>query len=166
MKKLIRLLLFFIAIILVLNLNVSIKQGINYEVRTLKIPLYLKILDFYDRHFNYGYLADSIVKGIKNPEEKAVRIFEWTYANIHRTPIGMPVVDDHVWHIIVRGYGNDDQFADVFSTLCNYAGLDALFLEVFRKDEKEAIVLSFVKIGNKWLVFDPYNGVYFVDAAG
>ena len=78
----------------------------------------------------------------------------------------MPVVDDHVWHIIVRGYGAADQFSDVFTTLCNYAGLDAFFISVYSRDSSKRIPLSFVKINKKWRLFDPYRGVYFRDKDG
>ena len=36
----------FIALWLFFNIETSTRQGINYQVRELKIPLYLKILNF------------------------------------------------------------------------------------------------------------------------
>lgn len=167
MKKVIAFIIFFIlAASLILNIKVTTRQGINYEVHTLKIPLYLKILDFYDRHYNYKWLVHKIIKGKTNDEEKAMAIFRWTIENIAKQPTELKTVDDHVWHIIVRGYGTHDQFSDVFTTLCNYAGIDALFFRLFNKDKTSEIPFSFVRINERWRVFDPYNGTYFVNRDG
>lgn len=149
-----------------LNAEVTYQQGIDYKARTIKIPLYLKILNFYARHFNYLDLVRKITEDSKNDEERVLKIFEWTYTNIKEQPSSLPIMDDHVWHIIVRGYGVHDQYSDVFSTLCNYAGVDAFFTKVLTKDEKQGIILSFVKIEKKWRVFDPYRGIYFKDLNG
>ena len=56
-----------------------------------------------------------------------MEIFIWTCENIRKQPDGLPVIDDHVWHIIIRGYGEPDQSSDVFTTLCNYAGIRAFY---------------------------------------
>ncbi len=111
-------------------------------------------------------LVRKITEDLKNDEERVLKIFEWTYRNIKEQPSSLPIIDDHVWHIIVRGYGVHDQYSDVFSTLCNYAGVDAFFTKVLTKDAKQGIILSFVKTENKWRVFDPYRGVYFKDRNG
>ena len=97
---------------------------------------------------------------------KVLKIFEWTHENIKNTPDGYPIIDDHVWHIIVRGYGQDDQSSDVFTTLCNYAGVDAFFSWVYSEDHRSRMPLSFVKVDSKWRVFDPYNGVSFKNKKG
>lgn len=150
----------------VLNISVATRQGINYQWHTVKIPLYLKILDFFDRHYNYKELAKRITLNTKDDRVKAIRIFEWTYNNLKQVSQTLPVVDDHVWHIIVRGYGARDQFSDVFSTLCNYAGLDAFYTWVYTQEQTSRIPLSFVKLSGKWFIFDPYQGAYLIDAHG
>ncbi|MEK6715229.1 MAG: transglutaminase domain-containing protein [Candidatus Omnitrophota bacterium] len=150
----------------VLNINVTTRQGINYQWHTVKIPLYLKLLDFFDRHYNYKELVKRITLNAKDDRVKAMRIFEWTCNNLKRAPQTLPVVDDHVWHIIVRGYGARDQFSDVFSTLCNYAGLDAFYTWVYTQERTSRIPLSFVELSGKWFIFDPYNGAYFTNAQG
>lgn len=149
-----------------LNISVTTKQGINYRVRTLKIPLYLKILDFLDRYYNYRLIVERITTNSAGEKDSILRIFNWTYENIKPAPQGYPVIDDHVWHIIVRGYGVNDQSSDVFTTLCNYAGADAFFNWVGGGDNEQRIPLSFVKINGRWSVFDPYSGVYFTNHAG
>jgi len=143
----------------ILNMEVSILQGVNYKVREVKMPLYLKLLDFFDRHFNYKLLVKEIVKGAESNEEKALMLFKWTCGNIKDLPSGLPVMDDHVWYTIIRGYGVSDQSSDVFTTLCNYAGLDAFLVRI----GTERIPLSFVKLKDRWRVFDPYHGTYFKD---
>lgn len=163
--------LFFLAIsvamfFLFLNCEVSTQQGIDYQYSTIKIPLYLKVLDFFDRHYNYQQLVKNIINNEDGKKERVMKIFEWTQQNIRRQPSELPVVDDHVWHIIVRGYGVDDQFNDVFTTLCNYARVEAFFTFVWSKDNTRRTPFSFVKLKDKWCIFDPYFGVYFQDGNG
>lgn len=166
MRKALRILIILVLVFSLLNISVSTRQGINYRVQTVKIPLYLKLLDFFDRHYNYGPLVRKITQGAKNEEEKALRLLEWTYQNIRKVPTGFPVVDDHVWNIIIRGYGASDQSADVFSTLCNYAGVEAFYTLVTPSGGEGIIPLSLVKLRDRWVVFDSYCGVYFKDKNG
>lgn len=169
MRKFLALFLFIIIVIiiaLILNINVTTQKGTNYQWYSVKIPLYLKILDFFDRHYNYKELTKTIIKDAKNDEERVMKIFTWTCENIRGVPYGFPIIDDHVWYIIVRGYGAADQYSDVFTTLCNYAGIDAFFSLVDTKDRVRIIPLSFVKIKEKWCVFDPFRGVYFKNNKG
>jgi hypothetical protein len=129
--------------------------------------LYLKALDFLDRHYNYKILTGRIISGSGGAEERALRILNWTCNNIRKNPYDLPVVDDHPWHIIVRGYGLDDQFQDVFTTLCNHARLDAFFYKVpLLSDQKKGKVLSFIRFDRGWAVFDAYRGIYFRNAKG
>lgn len=166
MRKVLVIFLIIISIIFLLNIEVSTLQGINYEVRTLKIPLYLKLLDFFDRHFNYKQLVKEIIKDAESDDEKVMRIFEWTYQNIRKAPEGFPIIDDHVWYIIIRGYGVQDQLQDVFTMLCNYSGIKAFFASVYSQDRMHGIPLSFVYLEGRWTVFDAYEGVYFKDSSG
>lgn len=152
--------------IAILNIEVTTLQGVDYKINVIRMPLYFKVLDFFDRHYNYSLLTGRITAGAKTDKEKVSRLLEWTHANIRKVPEGFPVVDDHVWHIIIRGYGTYDQSADVFTTLCNYAGLEAFFLECRPKDKTKEISVSFVKVGGEWTVLDPYYGASFVDASG
>lgn len=148
---------------MVINVEVVTKQGIDFKVSVIKIPLYLKTLNFLDRHFNYKHLVKRITGVNLDQHEAVMKIFAWTYENIRQQPVGLPVVDDHTWNIIVRGYGLADQASDVFCTLCNYAGYNAFYDYISSDDGKEKIILSYVKINGFWYIFDPYNGIYFVD---
>lgn len=154
------------AVLFVLNIEVTTRQGTDYELAVKKIPLYLKTLDFLDRHYNYKFLTRGILSGEVSGEGKAVKLLAWTRNNIRRNPPGLLVVDDHVWHIIVRGYGVNDQYQDVFSTLCNYAGLDAFFGQLHSEDRSCVKILSLVKLKRGWSVFDAYDGIYFRNRSG
>jgi len=156
-----------VGIFAILNIPVATRQGINYQWHTIRLPLHLKILDFFDRHFNYKQLVKRIVKDADTDREKVMKIFEWTHQNIKRDiPEGWPIIDDHAWHIIVRGYGVNDQASDVFTTLCNYAGVDAFFTWINTSNRTKGISLSFIKIEQKWSIFDPYHGCYFKNKDG
>jgi len=158
--------LLLVALGVFFNLETSIQQCVDYRCQSVRMPLYLKMLDFFDRHFNYAHLVRGIIKGAKTEEERVMRIFAWTDKYIKEAPPGLPVMDDHVWYTIVRGYGVGDQFQDVFTTLCNYAGVDAFFQPVYTKDFKQKIPLSFVKINKRWYLFDAYNSAFFTDTHG
>lgn len=167
MKKKIGLAVFIFIIftlLIALNMEVTYRQGVNYVVYTRKVPLYLKLLDFFDRHFNYQRLVRQIVPSSVSQDNKALILLSWTKDNLHKQPQELPVIDDHVWHIIIRGYGASDQFADVFSTLCNYSGMESFFL--FITSSGDRIPFSFTKVKDRWCVFDPYNGIYFKNHKG
>jgi len=147
-------------------MKVTTSQGINYEVSQIEIPLYLKILNFFDRHFNYKWLAQRVTGDLKTKEEKIFRLFQWTHETIRPQPKNLPIMDDHVWNVYVRGYGVRDNFNDLFATLCNYIGVDGFFTGIYSEETDKVLQLSFVKLEEGWLVFDPYYGVYFENKRG
>lgn len=156
----------FISGFLILNLEVSIMQGVNYRVSEVKMPLYVKIMDFLARSNHYKLLVAEIIKDCKNDEEKLKALFKWTSENIRKTPEDFPVIDDHVFNIIIRGYGMNDQSADVLAVLCNYAGVEAFFTWVYSEDRLSRVPVVFAFINKKWSIFDPYNGNWFIDDGG
>lgn len=151
-----------------LNIETITRQGINYQVRELKIPLYLKISNFLDRHYNYKWLIGRILHDQKAESEKAKAIFHWTVFHIKKQPPELDIVDDHVWHIIVRGYGKADQAADVCATLSNYAGLKAFVLELkgSKGSVPDHIYLSAVYFNGAWRLCDPYRHITFENRKG
>ena len=171
-KTLWKAILLFICIIVlgwVLNIETSTRQGINFQVKDLKIPLYLKISNFLDRHYNYKWLVGRILDDQKGESEKAKALFHWTISHIKKQPPELDVVDDHVWHIIVRGYGVPDQAADVFSTLSNYAGLKGVLLMRLKGSEGSVpghISLSAVYFDGAWHLCDPYRHITFENRKG
>ena len=123
-------LILFLSVSTLLNMKVTTGQGINFKVSRIELPLYLKLLNFYDRHFNYKWLTRKITGHLKTKEEKIFRLFQWTHETIHKQPKDLPIMDDHVWNIYVRGYGINENFHDLFTTLCNYALADGFFLPI------------------------------------
>lgn len=159
-----RLLLFLVCAIAVItfsNIEVSIRQGVNGVVREVKMPLYVKWIEFLSRHYEYERLVKEIVAGEGTEEGKALAILDWTRSHIKDIPQGMPRVDDHILNIIIRGYGSPEQFQDVYTTLCSYSKIPAFWSRIYTKDRKAKYTLSFVRINGKWRVFDAYYGKYF-----
>lgn len=166
-----KILIFFLIlgiITVILNLPVTTKQGIDGIVRTFKIPLYIKIIEFLDRDYWYRILAEEITRGSVTDKEKVMAIFNWVIDNIHKPPKGFVIFDDHVLNIIMRRYGARDQMADVFTTLCVYSGVPAFWrFESLRKGERfHYIEVSYVLLDNKWRVFDVSRNTFFLNKDG
>ena len=142
------------------------RQGINFHVSTKPIPLHVKALDFLHRHYQYQLLAQEITKESRSDEDRVMAIFKWTREQIRPTPPDWPVVDDHILHIIIRGHGLPDQMADVFTTLCTYAGVPAFWRILTPPDSGVRLIISMVKIENRWVLFDVANDLVFRNAGG
>ena len=154
-----------LGIFVIARIPVSTDQGVNGVVTSYRIPLYVKTLDFLQREVNYGRLAESLTRSASGDEARALQLFDWTRANIRDVPSGFPVVDDHVWNIVIRGYGQDDQKADVFTTLAAYAGLRAYWM-LLRRPPRAVLPISLVQIEHRWRVFDVANGIVFRNSRG
>lgn len=151
---------------IILNAEVSIRQGIDGRVREIRMPLYVKAMEFLSRNYEYKRIANEITKGCNTEEQKVLAIFRWTHENIKPTPPGMPIVDDHILNIIIRGYGESDQSQDVFTNLCAYSGIPSFWMWVYTKTRSAWYPVSFVKMGGRWRVFDPYYNTYFMAKSG
>lgn len=147
-----------VAIVAIANVPTTTNQGVNFVVSPHSLPLYAKALDFLDRDSNYRRLATQVMSGATNDEAKVRAAFDWTTANIRDTPPGFPIVDDHTWHIIVRGYGQDDQQASVFTTLLAYAGVRAYWIFIGPRPE---LVLSLAQVDGRWRAVDVSNHIIF-----
>jgi hypothetical protein len=158
--------LLFLCLIALLNKKVTTKHGVDYKVSRMTMPLYLKVLNFYNRHYNYKWLAKRITGHLDTKEDKILRLFYWTHETIKPQPKSLPVMDSHPWDVYVRGYGVSDNFYDLFTTLCNYIGADAFFTALYSKDTGKHIQLSFVRIKRGWVALDPLNGFYFRNHTG
>ena len=150
----------------VLTFPTTTRQGIDYRVTTHSIPLYVKAIDFLQRHYQYELLAGRICSGKSSDADCVSAIFEWTHENIPATPPGWPVVDNHTLTTIIRGHGKADQIADVFTTLSTYAGRSAFFTHVIDPDSGVDIVLSFACVGGEWVPFDVERHVSFRHETG
>ncbi len=153
-------------VIMFWHLPAKTRQGVNFKVRTVQIPLAIKAMDFLVRDWKYRVAAAEIVNMKATPDERILAIYAWTREHIRRQPRDFPVIDDHILHIMIRGYGISDQMADVFTTLCAYAGVSAYWRPVRVRPDKGALVLSFALADNGWTVLDVANGLVFRDTAG
>lgn len=149
-------------LIVIFSIPVETRQGVNFVVTVRKIPLYVKLCGFLYRGYQYKELSRQITTGIESDVDKVMAIYNWTVKNIKRPPKGFTIVDDHIWNIIVRGYGTPDQVADVFTTLASYAGYEAYWEKLQSDKASESLILSFVKINSTWYIFDVYNRRSFI----
>jgi hypothetical protein len=76
----------------------------------------------------------------------------------------LPSIDDHVWHIVVRGYGEADQQADVCTTMLVYGGVRA-YWTLIGTPPKE-LPISYVEVGGQWRVIDVAHGLVFRARSG
>lgn len=152
--------------IIILNKTVTTSIGINYKVSKFDLPLYLKLMNFYDRHLNLKWLEKRITQKEITNKDKTLKLFEWTHHTINRQPKNLPVMDGHVWNVYIRRYGVSDNFHDLFTTLCNYAGIESFFETIYIKNRTEKMNISYILTDRGWAVFDPFNGAYFQTLSG
>lgn len=164
--RLLRVVGLVVTVALVANLPVTTQQGVNFELATHRLPLYLKAFEFLDRHAQYRQLANEITLGAASDEDRVTAVFNWTARRIQPAPERWPVVDDHILNIIIRGYGQSDQRADVFATLTTYAGVPAFWQKVNAPGTRDGVILTFVNLDRRWVVADVANGFLFRTADG
>lgn len=140
------------------------RQGVDQIVTRREIPAYEKALDFVQRDLKYRALAGRITRDRRTQMERVMAAYEWTRQNIRNTPPGFPVVDNHIWHIIVRGYGIHDQKADVFATLATYAGVRTFWTWLRAAGTCSYLPISFAHVDGRWIVIDVVNGLTFENA--
>ena len=148
------------------NIPVTTKQGVNFEVSTHRLPLYLKTFEFLARSAQYRQLASEITRGATSDGQRVVAVFDWTARRIKPAPEGWPIVDDHILNIIIRGYGVSDQRADVFATLTTYAGVPAFWQKIKGWGSAPGVIFTFVKVDGRWGVVDVANGFMFHNTSG
>ena len=136
----------------------------NEEVQEFRLPLGVKISEFLIRDYWYRRLAGEITRGIRDPEARLEASLSWTRERIRPIPPGWPVVDDHILYTIVRGYGEEEQTADVFTTLASYAGVPSFWGVVQREQGRS--VLSFCLLNKRWTVWDAARGTAFRNPDG
>ena len=153
-------------VFLVATMPVETRRGVNFEVSTHRVPLYQKAFDFVYRSRHYQVLADETTAAASTEPERVLAIFDWTQRNVPPTPDGWTVVDDHILNIVIRGHGVADQRADVFTTLCTYAGVPAFWTKVRPQGLRNGLLLSFALVDGRWVVFDVHNAVVFRNDRG
>jgi hypothetical protein len=153
-------LILFLTFFFITSKETTRSIGINYKVTEYQIPIYLKIFDFYNRHYNYKYLVKNINKNTNNEKEVILNTTKWIKNNIKKIPKGVDVVDNHALTIFERRLGTDDQFSDLLSVLLVYSNIDSFFI---KKHNKIWNPLTFFKFNDYWSILDPYHGVLFVN---
>jgi len=154
------------ALILVCNMDVSIRVCVDGSCRMVHMPLYVKWTQFLARHYEYARLSREITAGCRTDEMKALAVLKWTGRNMKENLPGMHVYDDHILYTIVRGYGLPEQFQDVFTTILSYSGVPAYYVKPYDSDKKTRYALSIARIGGRRCVFDAYRGLYFKNRSG
>lgn len=165
LKSAIKYLLMAVMVAAVLNIPMTTRYGVDGIVHNKKIPFYAKICGFLYRDWAYRDIVKEAVGGETDEVKKVFLILKWVDSNVmFGVPKGLKVVDDHPLNIIIRQFGAADQIEDVFTILCSYAGMPAGVERCYEPGTDNFIVLSFVKAGGRWLVFDAKQGKHFVNA--
>ena len=151
----------------VLNLPTTTSIGVNYVETTQRLPLYQKALAFVDRDIQTRRVAATVVAGLPPSEgARALGILAWAHQNVRPRPAGFPAVDDHIFHTIVRGYGDVDQAADVFATIADYAGIPATLIPVYNANGNLLYAFAYAFVDGDWRVFDVRAGTVIRDRTG
>jgi len=149
------------------NYPMTYRIGVDGKVCEKKIPFYAKACGFLYRDWAYKDLVSGIIGREEDETRKALAILDWTDINIMRgIPSGLKTMDDHPLNIIIRQYGAVDQIEDVFTILCSYAGMEAGWDKCYNADRSKNVILSFVKVSGRWLVFDASQNKYFMNVEG
>ena len=138
--------------------------GVNFVVSEQQVPLWTKAVDFVHRDVNIAATARSVIANASDEDGKAAAALAWTQANVRPQPLSLPVLDDHIWHIMVRGYGQPDQQADVFTTLLAYGNVRAYWMLV--GEPPDEVPISYVWIRGRWRVYDVANRIVFRNREG
>lgn len=154
------------AALVIAHWPVTTRVGVNYVWSSRRIPLYEKAVNFLSRDRQTRRIAREITAGASSDEDTILRIFSWVSQHIRPTPNGFPVVDDHPLHILIRGYGADDQRTEAFVLLAGYAGLEAGWVEVQPAGALKTHVFALVERGDNTALIDVVHRVIFRDAHG
>lgn len=133
--------------------------SVDHVLTAESVPMWVKLLDFIDRDVNFGRVAEAALGSVDGAEARAMAALRWTRANVRPQPAELPVRDDHVWSVVVRGYGEPDQQADVFTTLLAYQDVPAYWTLIGRRPNE--LALSYVMLDGAWRVFDVAHGITF-----
>lgn len=156
-----------VLIIIIWNYPLTYRIAVNGKILEKDIPLYAKACGFLYRDWSYREIVRRITRGHKDDLAKVLAIFHWTGDNVRTgIPAGLKMVDDHPLNIIIRGYGGKGQVEDIFTILCSYAGVKAAVKKCYNHSRAKHIALSFVYIGDRWLIFDASSRKYFLNKSG
>ena len=139
------------------NIYTTNKIVINDSVLEYKIPVYLRIHNFFNRHNNYKYIVKKINVNKNSKKEIIINTAMWVNQNIKKIPDDVDIVDSDPLAIVTRRLGEQYQFSDILSVFFIYLDIEVY---LFNHHSHQ---LTFFKIDNYWSVIDPYYGVYFIN---
>ena len=155
------------AVVAIATWPVTTRSGVNYVWSSQQIPLYEKFVDFLSRDLQLRRMAHEVTAGAVNRQDKLLRIFTWVTTHIRPAPPDVPIMDDHVLHVMIRGYGADDQIAEVFAVLAGYAGFHVRVARLEPPGHRNVfLMVALVEDSADTYVFDPRNHVVFRDEHG
>lgn len=155
-----------IALVAVARWPVTTAVGSNYQVILKEITLLEKTVAFVDRDLQMRRLTGEIAGTSGTPEQRVLRMYAWVTDNIHPVPPGLPVIDDHIWNIFVRRYGEPDQRAEALAVLASYDGMPASALPLGKEPHTRPVQLTVVRLGDRILVFDVNMRIVFRKPSG
>jgi hypothetical protein len=141
-------------------------EGIDGRIIVHRMPLWEKVARFYLRHVEFERWAREAAGGETDPQRRVLKLMDWTIKNVRHITPDLPLIDDHISHIVLRRYGNDGQLAEVFTALTTYTGNQGRWEAYRPPGARERVVLSFVESDSGWWVFDLWNGGWFETHAG
>jgi hypothetical protein len=140
---------------------VTIAVGENHHVTVKPLTLFEKTVAFIDRDLAMRRLTGEVAGDGGTQEERLLRLYGWVVENIREVPPGLPVIDDHIWHIFVRRYGEIDQRAEALAALASYDGMPASRIPLGKYANRRAVQLTVVRTGDRLVVFDVNNRIVF-----
>lgn len=149
------------AVLLVGQIPVTSREGVGEIVKEHRLPLWEKVARFWVRHAEFQRMAEEAAGGETDPQRRVVRLLDWTRAQVRLQPEGLPFIDDHISHIVLRHYGNAGQLAEVFTALTTYTGNEGRWEWSKPPGGGAGLVLAFVRSDRGWWVFDVAHGVWF-----
>lgn len=152
--------------VLVAHWPVTTRYGVNYQQYKKRIPLYEKALNFLSRDVETRRLAHEVTRGAERPEDRLLTILSWVHEHVQPIPPGFPVVDDHMWNVLVRGYGTEDQRTGAFVLLASYSGLSAAATVLWVPGHEGRLSLGIVRSQGRALVFDVVHQIVFRNEHG
>ena len=108
-----------------------------------------------------------LISGVDGDTARLKALVEWTHENV-RPQYASPhrLVRDDMFSVLRRGFGYCDQSAHVFATLATFAGYQARLLFVYDARGDSPHTVAQVRLGNRWVVADPWLGALPVDPTG
>jgi transglutaminase-like putative cysteine protease len=125
---------------------------------------------YLNRMLWYDYIAHHIVKDLKDPLNKTIAIMDYVYRHIAFGISSERHADQYFamqpYLVLERSEGLCNDFAWVFNTLANAAGIPAMRLVLHwdHNPDESPHTISMVKIKGRWIAVDPSYGVLLHDA--